>query len=655
MHKSKYVISTAILVASSIAPLASAASYSDTVAPFNVTSDDEITLSNATVDARSSKQLAGITIQPGTTLTLNLEGDNYIYGGTCAAGILVSPKYNDKTYDAAGSAKLIIKGSGNLTVLGGRGQNSEENSSFQCGTGAGIGGNGSYSEWDGRGSASDGVWDWNYGPDFGEVTIDSDFTGTLNATGGKTDSVQGHNSNQNDFDGGAGIGTGGTVAYEPSPDYHETLNGKINIKNGTINASGLAEGASDRVGGGAGIGTGSGRGDGGIALNNVEINISGGTIKADGGMLASGIGGGSNQNSGFINISGGKIVSKYGPYEESNPTPSGAGIGAGDCGTVQKINITGGDITATGLGSAGIGGGYEETSVASAIYSENDDYGRAKKADGDESGIINISGANTKVLAIGESIDDYDPVDRPGYRVKSGSGIGSGAPYQYSDNWQPVYYKISITDKANVTAIGGKYANAIGTGGTYFERLDDKIVKEYGAAITIDDTVTLFAANGSTEVPALPQTNEFDDFRGITPVSFTSSSKYLVEKLGDDITAKKTVPGNDSTSASYSLSGTTMTATVEGNEATTHETTANYTDGNNFALISGKEAEPDTPDTPDTPDAPDTPDTPDTPDAPDTPDSPKTYDNIIDYIKLSVASIAGLAVAVIGFIRSKKH
>ena len=72
MHKSKYVISTAILVASSIAPLASAASYSDTVAPFNVTSDDEITLSNATVDARSSKQLAGITIQPGATLTLNL-------------------------------------------------------------------------------------------------------------------------------------------------------------------------------------------------------------------------------------------------------------------------------------------------------------------------------------------------------------------------------------------------------------------------------------------------------------------------------------------------------------------------------------------------------------------------------------------------------
>ncbi len=139
MHKSKYVISTAILIASSIAPLASAASYSDTVAPFNVTSDDEITLSNATVDARNSKQLAGITIQPGATLTLNLEGDNYIYGGTCAAGILVSPEYNDKTYDAAGSAKLIIKGSGNLTVLGGRGQNSEENSSFQCGTGAGIG------------------------------------------------------------------------------------------------------------------------------------------------------------------------------------------------------------------------------------------------------------------------------------------------------------------------------------------------------------------------------------------------------------------------------------------------------------------------------------------------------------------------------------
>lgn len=84
----------------------------------------EITLDNATIDMRAEPN-AGIEIEPGYTLTLNLTGDNYIYGGTCYAGIYVAPNYNynndTATYDKSGSAKLIIKGSGNLTVIGGNG------------------------------------------------------------------------------------------------------------------------------------------------------------------------------------------------------------------------------------------------------------------------------------------------------------------------------------------------------------------------------------------------------------------------------------------------------------------------------------------------------------------------------------------------------
>ena len=590
MAKKKYILPALALAGASLLPCASAnaASLSGTVAPQVVTETTEITLSNATIDARGIAKTAGIEIKPGATLTLNLEGNNTIYAGTCAAGILVSPKYNGQEYDAAGSAKLIIKGSGNLTVTGGRGADKNQSETFQCGSGAGIGGNGSWSEWDGFGEPDDGQWNWSYGPDFGEITIDTDFTGTLNSYSGITNATMGHNDNRNDFDGGAGIGTGGTVAKDYSPAWHSTINGKINIKNGNITASGLTNGDTDRIGGGAGIGVGSARGDGGIAFNNVEINISGGNITAQGGYLAAGIGGGSNQNAGVIRISGGTIRALHGPHEpDDNAAPTGAGIGAGDNGSIQLIDISGGDVYAIGKGSAGIGGGYDQV-IAKAIYSDEDDWGYPYPV---LTGTINIHGENTKVVAISEDIDDYDPVDRPGYRVKSGAGIGSGAPNHYSNEWYSVYYQVNITDHANVSAFGGTYSNGIGAGGTYFQRLDNPLVRENGVGVYIDDTVTLFAANKSTEIPAVAQNNYYDDYRGeVTALSFNSSSKYLVQSTNGTTNATQSQPGDQYTNATSSLNGTEITVTVDGQPSTTHDTTNNYTAYSNFAVISGAEA-----------------------------------------------------------------
>ena len=616
MAKKRNLLPAILIAGASILPAASAnaATVSGTVAPQTIESDTELTLNGATIDARGQAKTPAIDIKPGATLTLTLEGDNYIYGGTCAAGIHVSPAYDsqtdnpdtyyiDDTYNADNSAKLIIKGSGNLTVLGGRAHNEEE-TAFQCASGAGIGGNGDYSEWDGRGNITDGVYDWYFGPDFGEITVDEGFTGNLNITAGPSTNNMQFNNNETSYYGAAGLGSGGMVMTKWSPNFHDKINGKINIHGGNITASGdttifLQDGNREMApGAGAGIGVGGGRSANNPdqSYNNVEINITSGNITANGGSYAAGIGGGSNQNSGFINISGGTIVATGGATpndqrDSSKPeihVPAGAGIGAGDNGSAQIINITGGDITAISqYGSAGIGGGYDGVNMATAIYDDSDDWGYPVPSEDIQ---INISGANTKVVAIGG--DSYDDYDEHGDRVKSGAGIGTGAAYPRTNGWYSSYYDINITDRANVTAIGGSYANGIGYGGTYFIRNDnfsDHIGHEYGTSVTIDDTVALFAASGSSNVAALPQINDNDSYRNITPLSYQSDTLYMVQHDSSNTFALKQIPTDqDGTDATFALSGTTMTVSVDGEEATTHDTSSYYNPGSSFALISGK-------------------------------------------------------------------
>ena len=611
MAKKRNLLPAILIAGASILPAASAnaATVSGTVAPQTIESDTELTLSGATIDARGQVKTPAIDIKPGATLTLTLEGDNYIYGGTCAAGIHVSPAYDGETYLENSVGKLILKGSGNLTVYGGRADDdgdtvdvdvngTTKNVPIQCGSGAGIGGNGSYTFYDGR---IDKISDWTYAPDFGKIVIDESYTGTLNVTSGSSDDSQtsSHESTTT-YGSGAGIGTGGTIdntTRDPSggtrfsPASHPTIYGSIEINGGTINASGLAE--NDRVDsdGGAGIGTGGAYHSWFNNRNEVTIEINGGTINAVGGYYAAGIGGGANQNSGYITITGGTINAQHGPYDQSGgliPT-GGAGIGAGDVGTLQEINITGGNITAVGHVSAGIGGGYEANSN-NIIYTEDGDLQYIDYPS--ITGVINISGQNTKVLAISE-----DGVDNDGERVKSGAGIGSGAPYIWSSSdyngyyitYQPVGYEINITDGATVTAFGGTYANGIGLGGSY--RSDaGGAYHNADLSLTIDDTVNLFAANNSDSYPALPfEEDGVTEYFDATPLTFNSATKYLVQHHGSDTYALKQIPtDDDGTDATFALSGTTMTVSVDGEEATTHEVTSRYNPGSSFALISGK-------------------------------------------------------------------
>ncbi len=106
---------------------------------------------------------------------------------------------------------------------------------------------------------------------------------------------------------------------------------------------------------------GNGGGAGICGYNGGNIKITGGTITAEGGEEAAGIGTGSAGGSVFlcgdITISGGTVTARGGPFA--------AGIGTGyaynynnQCG---NITISGGTVTATGgICSAGIGGGHGE-------------------------------------------------------------------------------------------------------------------------------------------------------------------------------------------------------------------------------------------------------------------------------------------------------
>ena len=161
------------------------------------------------------------------------------------------------------------------------------------------------------------------------VPAGAKLTITENSTGSLTVTGDGH---------GAGIG-----------GWNRSAAGIIIINGGTIEANGGYD-AAGIGGGGDNTNTGNGGAGGTIIIN-------GGTIEANGGNKwnAAGIGGGTNASSGDITISGGTIIATGGE--------SAAGIGGGGGytlpgGGVGTITINGGNIKAIGgQWASGIGNG----------------------------------------------------------------------------------------------------------------------------------------------------------------------------------------------------------------------------------------------------------------------------------------------------------
>ena len=177
------------------------------------------------------------------------------------------------------------------------------------------------------------------------LTITAQSMGTLTAVGGSY------------YGGAAGIGANGTGAYAGKPREVIQKFGTIIIEGGTVNAEGgtyFYRGVLESSG--AGIG-GSGYGSEGTII------IRGGVVNAVGGPGAAGIGGGCAGHVDKIEITGGKVTATA-VVDGTNSTIQGAAIGSGYNGNSMEampcgeISIMGGEITADG--NIGYGTGDNE-------------------------------------------------------------------------------------------------------------------------------------------------------------------------------------------------------------------------------------------------------------------------------------------------------
>jgi len=369
-------------------------------------SNVNLTLDNVTIDWSSTKAGTPINFSTGDN-TLTLVGTSTLKGWQGKyTSIYVSER---GTYGTYSRGNLTINGDGTLNTHGGNDK-------------AGL-----YSS--------------------GRITIDS---GTVNATFLSSLSTLGSDGisckdlTVNGGDINAYASSGNTGAYcSSSFTIHD---GKLWAHNAGSYGRGIfcrnvtvtGGEVSSSSPGNAGLGGGSGdlgtidisggtvtaNGGGNYAgITGATINISGGTVTARGGSSGAGIGGGKDEDGGNINISGGTVTASSDYY--------GAGIGGGSGGSGGTIKISGDAVVeATGNDGAGIGGG--------------------QNADG---GMIEITGGTVTA------------------KSRSGAGIGGGKNGSGAD--------IAISNNAKVYANSTSKENIEGTQETPVSIQDDALVFYY--------------------------------------------------------------------------------------------------------------------------------------------------------------------------------
>ena len=239
---------------------------------------------------------------------------------------------------------------------------------------------------------------------------------------------------------GASIGGQGTLNRWEQPsvtdtaERHSTSN--ITITGGNISAGYTPKGCNSNYHSWPGAGIGGGGANSNAAGNGTNITITGNAeVDANGSYRASGIGGGEYGNGTNITISGNAKVTAFG-YDAT-------GIGGGEYGAGKNIQIKDhADVHAYGsTDGAGIGGGVRC------------------------GGEVSISGYAT-VFAKGGS---------------GGAGIGSGEMGGSSSDPDRNHTSVTISENANVTAIGDYGSAAIGTGFYY----------DYGSFVTGKTDITI--------------------------------------------------------------------------------------------------------------------------------------------------------------------
>ena len=248
--------------------------------------------------------------------------------------------------------------------------------------------------------------------------------------------------------------------------------------------------------GGSGGGAGIGGGSGG---DGRDIFIISGTVKATGGKYGAGIGGGENGSGSGITITGGSVTAFGGEF--------GAGIGGGDNGGGENITISGGTVKATGgKYGAGIGGGKNSDADTITIS------GGTVTAQGGENG-AGIGGGNAG-SGMGITIEGGTVTAAGG---DNGAGIGGGNGGDGED--------IAISN-GTVNATGGIHGAGIGggrggsgsdvtvSGAAQVTANAGKGGDQYGPGATIGNGGT---SNRDSEGAFLPGEEIDADITGLTP------------------------------------------------------------------------------------------------------------------------------------------
>lgn len=237
-----------------------------------------------------------------------------------------------------------------------------------------------------------------------------------------------------------------------------------------------------------------------------------GSLTANGGFDAAGIGSGDYDHTSNIEISGGKVVASGG-YDA-------AGIGGAKHGSAANIEISGGDITASAGSGAGIGSGFDD---------DRKDTGWHPTSIEITGGTIQATSGTGAGIGTGEQGDNVD-ITISGGNIKaesrSGAGIGTG------DNAEEgATIKISGKD----TVINADGATGIGNGGYTTGDLI-KIDIEDGT-ITASGTVGIGVSDGSEE------SSEINISGGIINATGSSGAGIGNEQWNNDATVKINISG----------------------------------------------------------------------------------------------------------------
>lgn len=405
-----------------------------------------VTLDNVNIDASDTGKAA---IHTEGNVTLELDGDNTLTGGTGHAGL----EKNDNT----GNGTLIIKDDKNDDGT----EKTEEQKKAETESGKGAG---SLTATGGAGGAGIGG-------------ASSRSSSNITITGGNITATAGSNSGTRLVYCGAGIGGGG---------FGEGNN--IKITGGTVNATG-GEGNGFYHYGGAGIGGGYQRGANDIIISGNDTRVTA-TGKDGGAGIGGGAGGGVKNstagNASNITISGGTVI--------ATGNGSAAGIGGGSgvafvrvpkAGSATNITISGGNVTAIG------GKGFDSISGGAGIGGGTDSLGQSNGGAGSNitisGGTVNaVGGRNSAGIGGGDGAGCSDITISGGTVTASSedgaAGIGGG---RWAGAGTADSAGVTITN-GTVTANGGAGAAGIGDGANN--------VSEVGSVISITGgTVT---ANG---------------------------------------------------------------------------------------------------------------------------------------------------------------